>query len=73
MAALPEGEFTEGLVRQARQLGAELVRACLDRRIDPEVERQMRDFRTRMHELVVWRREEWPYEYAYWQDRRKPE
>lgn len=69
MAALPDGVFSEGLVRQARQLGAELVRACRERRIDPDVERQMRDFRARMQELVVWRREEWPYEYAYWQNR----
>jgi multimeric flavodoxin WrbA len=69
MAAQPEGAFTEGIEQQARQLGVELVRACRERRTDPEVERQMRDFRARMRELVVWRREEWPYEYAYWQNR----
>lgn len=73
MAAQPEGAFTEGIEQQARQLGAELVRACRERRTDPEVERQMRDFRARMRELVVWRREEWPYEYAYWQDRHEKE
>jgi multimeric flavodoxin WrbA len=73
MAAQPEGAFTEGIEQQARQLSAELVRACRERRTDPEVERQMRDFRARMRELVVWRREEWPYEYAYWQDRHEKE
>lgn len=73
MAAQPEGAFTEGIEQQARQLGAELVRACRERRTDPDVERQMRDFRARMRELVVWRREEWPYEYNYWQNRHEKE
>lgn len=73
MAALPDGEFTAGIVDQARHLGKELVRACHDRRTDPGVESEMRDFRSRMRELVTWRREEWPYEYAYWQDRQSME
>lgn len=73
MAALPDGEFTAGIVDQARNLGKELVQACRDRRTDPDVEREMRDFRARMHDLVTWHREEWPYEYAYWQDRQNME
>jgi len=70
MAALPDGEFTEGLRLQARELGAELVRAWRERRVDPDVALRMDDFRARMRELITWRREEWPYEYAYWRRER---
>ena len=70
MSALPDGEFTEGLRLQARELGAELVRAWRERRVDPEVALRMDDFRARMRELISWRREEWPYEYVFWRRER---
>jgi len=70
MSALPDGEFTAGLRQQARELGAELVRAWRERRVDPEVALRMDDFRARMRELISWRREEWPYEYAFWRRER---
>jgi len=70
MGGLAEGEFTEGLIAQARQLGRDLVHAWRERRTDPQVERARHDFQARMRELIVWRREEWPYEYAYWRQHR---
>lgn len=68
MAAMPEGSFSAEVRRQAEELGEALVAAWRERRTDPQVEREMKAFRERMRQLVVWRREEWPYEYAYWQE-----
>ena len=69
MAALPEGEFTEGLRRQALELGEKLVLACREKPTDPETDQAMKAFGERMRALITWRRDEWPYEYRYWQQR----
>lgn len=69
MAALPNGEFTEGIKNRARELGADLVAAWREKRTDPEVTMEMNAFRKRMRELVFWKKEEWLYEYNLWQNR----
>ncbi len=69
MAALPEGAFTESQQAQARELGADLVKAWREKRTDIGVEQAMRDFRQRMKELVFWKKEEWLYEYKIWKNR----
>ncbi|WP_291317833.1 flavodoxin family protein [Desulfuromonas sp.] len=69
MGALPEGQFTDGLIRSARELGEKLVKAWRGQRVDPETEREMEEFRQRMRQLVTFRRDEWLYEYAYWQEK----
>lgn len=68
MAAMPEGVFTAEIRERAEALGEDLVRAWREGRIDPEVEQEMAAFRARMRQLVVWKKEEWPYEYGYWQE-----
>lgn len=70
MGILPDGRFTEEISEGARRLGHELVQAWQSGRVDPEVERAMSAFRERMHQLMLWRRQEWPYEYEFWQSYR---
>ena len=67
MGALPEGEFTPGIVGQARELGERLVRFWRDQVREPRVEMEIRAFSQRMRELVFWKQEEWPHEYRAWQ------
>ena len=67
MASMPE-EFTPEVRARAEALGEALVEAWREQRSDPQTERQMAAFRERMRQLVVWKKEEWPYEYGYWQE-----
>lgn len=67
MGALPDGRFSETIRSDAYALGARLVAAWRDKRRYKRVERQMDAFRRRMQQLVTYRKDEWPYEYRYWQ------
>ncbi len=69
MGALPDGEFTAGLKREARRLGEKLVTAWQQQLRDPRVEMEIRAFSQRMRELVFWKKGEWPHEYQVWQSR----
>ena len=69
MGALPDGEFTAGLKREARRLGEKLVTAWQQQLRDPHVEMEIRAFSQRMRELVFWKKGEWPHEYQVWQTR----
>lgn len=68
MAAMPGGNFTAEVRERARALGEEMVLAWQEDRVNPQVEQEMAAFRERMRQLVVWKKEEWPYEYGYWQE-----
>jgi len=68
MAATTEGEFSQEVRKSAYRLGRELVLAWREQRIDSEQEMEINAFRERMRQLIVWKREEWPYEYGYWQE-----
>jgi multimeric flavodoxin WrbA len=67
MATQPAGGFTAEVRQRAEGAGEALVRAWREQRTDPDMEREMAAFRERMRQLVVWKQEEWPYEYGYWQ------
>jgi multimeric flavodoxin WrbA len=67
MAYMPNGEFTTTLREQAQALGERLVESWQDKIRDPETEAEMQALRDRMRQLIVWKKEEWPYEYGYWQ------
>lgn len=68
MGAMPAGGFSEEVNRCAEALGEALVDAWREQRIAPDIEREMSVFRERMRQLVVWKKEEWPYEFGYWQE-----
>lgn len=67
MASLPNGEFTSDIHAQARELGAHLVKAWQSEELDPDTAKSIEEFRDRMRQLVTWRKDDWPYEYGYWQ------
>ncbi|RJP25656.1 MAG: flavodoxin family protein [Candidatus Abyssobacteria bacterium SURF_5] len=70
MGLLPDGRFTEEIVARARELGRILVHSWKSKAVLPEVERVKDNFKERMKYLMVYRKQEWPYEYAFWQKHR---
>jgi hypothetical protein len=66
--ALPGGEFATAVRERALRLGEDLVQAWREQRADIDMDQQMVAFRERMRQLIVWKREDWPYEYSYWQE-----
>ncbi len=68
MAAMPGGEFSTRVREDALHLGRQLVAAWAEKCSDPQTEWEIRSFRERMRQLVVYRKEDWPYEYGYWQE-----
>ena len=69
MSAMPEEGFTEEVTVSAVGLGKRLVTAWRAGEVPPEVDERRNAFRRRMHALMDWRREEWPFEYGYWKEK----
>ena len=59
--------FPEDIVSRALGLGKRLVQAWRDQEAFPEIQGKMAAFRDRMRRLMEYRKEEWPFEYDYWQ------
>lgn len=70
MGTLTDDRFTEDISKRARLLGENLVNAWKNRTSDPSSEKTMASFRERMRQLMLWRKEQWPYEYEYWRSHR---
>jgi multimeric flavodoxin WrbA len=70
MGATLGASFPEEIKDQAMDLGKELVRACKNKPAFPEVEKAQNEFKERMRLLMLYRKEEWPYEWEYWQKHR---
>jgi len=68
MASMRGGEFTAAVRQEAATLGKTLVKAWRDKWSDPDMDGEMAAFKERMRQLVVWKKEEWPFEFGYWQD-----
>lgn len=60
-------DFPEEITNQALDLGKRLVQAWRDQETFPEIQKKMAIFHDRMGQLMQYQKEEWPYEYAYWQ------
>ena len=69
MSAMSGGTFADKVKDAATILGIRLVRAWKASEVPPEVDSQRKAFRERMHTLVDYRKEEWPYEYRYWREK----
>ena len=65
-ATFGEG-FLEETRHEAKQLGSQLVQACEGGLSFPDVEQAKDEFKQRMQLLMQYRREDWPYEWEYWQ------
>ncbi len=59
--------FPEEIVGRALGLGQRLVQAWRDKETFPEIQQKMAAFKERMRQLIQYRRQEWPFEYEYWQ------
>lgn len=63
-------DFPEEILRQARELGENLVRSWKEKVAFPEAEEVRKSFEERMRRLMLYRKEDWPYEYEFWKKHR---
>ena len=54
----------------ARELGKKLVRSWKEKAVNPETEEVKKSFEERMRRLMLYRKEEWPFEYEFWKKHR---
>jgi multimeric flavodoxin WrbA len=66
MRGLDGKEFPADIAQKAFNLGEILVAAVRSKPKVKKVEKQMDACRERMQALVLYRKNEWPYEYQYW-------
>ncbi len=59
-------DFPAEIREKAFALGERLVKAWSAKEITPEYQEITLQFRERMRSLMLWRKQEWPYEYEYW-------
>ncbi|MCX5718639.1 MAG: flavodoxin family protein [Nitrospirae bacterium] len=52
--------------KQALDLGKKLVQSWKNKITFPKIEKGLDEFKERMRSLILYRKEEWPYEYEYW-------
>jgi len=57
----------KALFVRARELGKELCRSVQEKRSFPEQDAFHNDFKERMRRLMLYKRDEWPYEFDVWQ------
>ena len=67
--ALEDGPVEADVVRQARELGSQLVEAITARKEFPEQLRETESRRAYFRELMIRRKDRWPWEYRYWQEK----
>ena len=70
MGKIYGNDFPEDIREKAFALGKELMAWWKAKKTNPEFEGESSRFRERMRSLMLRRKHEWPYEYAYWQKRR---
>ena len=63
-------DFPEDITNQALTLGKNIVAAVKNKIKTKKVEKQMQAFRKRMQSLVLYRKDEWHYEYKCWQEKK---
>jgi multimeric flavodoxin WrbA len=61
-------DIPEDIAGRARDLGRRLVAAWRNQESFPEIQEKMADFKERMRQLMEYRKDEWPFEYQYWQN-----
>jgi hypothetical protein len=69
MGAIVGDDFPEEILRQARDLGKKLVRSWKEKAAAP-AEEERKSFEERMRRLMIYRKEDWPYEYEFWKKHR---
>lgn len=67
MGNLPDEKFTENIRQQAFALGEKLVLSWKGKKRLKSVEKKLAAFKERMRWLMIYRKDQWPYEYNFWQ------
>ncbi|HVN96409.1 MAG TPA: flavodoxin family protein [Syntrophorhabdaceae bacterium] len=70
MGRLQGQDFPHDLRKGAYALGEKLVAAWKNKETKGEYESTSVKFQERMRSLMIWRKQEWPYEYEYWKKHR---
>ena len=66
MGQIQGHDFPDDTRKKALALGERLVKAWSSKETTPEYQEITASFRERMRSLILWRKQEWPYEYEYW-------
>jgi multimeric flavodoxin WrbA len=66
MGSIYGDDFPDDIANGALDLGKRLVEAWKNSESFPEIQEKMTVFKERMRRLMIYRKEEWPYEYEYW-------
>ena len=70
MGQIQNYDFPQELREKASALGERLVHAWKNKEQNPQYAEVTRTFNERMHSLMLYRKEEWPFEYDYWKTHR---
>ena len=62
--------FPPEITEKAVALGEKLVQSWKNKTIFGAVQQKMDAFKERMRSLMLYRKQDWPYEYRYWQEHR---
>ncbi|MEJ2640146.1 MAG: flavodoxin family protein [Desulfosarcinaceae bacterium] len=69
MGDIDGDEFPADILVKAKALGQKLVHDWQERRVPPDIEHRRTAFIKRMRQLMMYRKDEWPFEYGYWKKR----
>ncbi len=70
MGGIETEDFPDDIRNSAFELGKSLVTSWKKKAVSAEKEKTICEFKDRMRALMLWRKEEWPYEYQYWKQHR---
>jgi len=70
MGTIAGEDFPEEIQKKALDLGKKLVRSWNEKAVISEAEEVRRSFEERMRRLMLYRKEDWPYEFEYWRTHR---
>ena len=66
MGEIEGHNFPDDIRKKALALGVRLVEAWKNKETDRRFEKERAKFKERMRRLMLWRKNEWPYEYEFW-------
>jgi multimeric flavodoxin WrbA len=66
MGAIVGEDFPAEILGQALEVGKNLVRFWKEKAVIPEAENIRKSFQERMRRLMLFRKEDWHYEYEFW-------
>lgn len=71
MGTLAGDDFSAEIIENAKTLGRKLVHDWQNKIVPPDVAQRRNRFMERMRQLMRYRKDEWPFEYEYWQENRE--